>query len=103
MIQNPLFKIRIILATLFAMIVGGTALFHYLENYTFIQSFYFTVTTMTTVGYGDIVPTNDTTRLVVSFYILIAVSLYMSLVTHFGIHYLQFHEKRTLKKKKGTK
>lgn len=92
--NSSLFKIRIIVSTLFALIVGGTFLFHWLEPFTWIQSFYFTVTTMTTVGYGDLTPSNDTTRLFVSFYILVAVSLYVSLITHFGSHYLEFRESR---------
>jgi voltage-gated potassium channel len=97
---NPIFQIRVILTTLLLLIIGGTVLFHSLEDYTIIQSFYFTVTTMTTVGFGDIVPTNDTTRLAVSLYILVSVSLYISLATHFGPHYLQYHHNRA-KKKKG--
>lgn len=93
--DNSLFKIRIIVSTLIALIAGGTVLFHWLEPFTWIQAFYFTVTTMTTVGYGDLTPSNDVTRLFVSFYILIAVSLYVSLITHFGSHYLEFRQNRS--------
>jgi len=41
-------------------------------------------------------PTNDVTRLAVSLYILVAVSLYVSLITHFGAHYLEFRQNRVL-------
>jgi hypothetical protein len=93
--SNPLFKIRIIFGTLIFLVLGGTVLFHYLEpSFTWIQAFYFAVTTITTVGYGDLVPTNDLTRLAVSIYILFAVSLYVSLVTHFGAHYLEYTQRR---------
>lgn len=95
MTTNPLFKIRIIFTTLVLLIIGGTVMFHYLEpTFTWIQAFYFTVTTMTTVGYGDLTPSNDFTRLAVSFYILLAVTLYVSLITHFGSHYLEYQSKR---------
>jgi voltage-gated potassium channel len=98
--QNPLFQIKVIVGTLVLLICGGTALFHYLEpSFTFIQAFYFTVTTMTTVGYGDLTPTSDLTRLAVSIYILVAVSLYVSLITHFGSHYLAYHNNRAKRKK----
>lgn len=56
------------------LLIGGTVLFHILEDWTWIQSFYFTVVTLTTVGYGDLAPSNDTTRLFVSFFILIGVT-----------------------------
>ena len=74
-------------------------LFHYLEpSFTWVQAFYFTVTTMTTVGYGDLTPSNDFTRLAVALYILLAVTLYVSLITHFGSHYLQYHSIRAERK-----
>lgn len=98
---SPIFKIRIIFLTLLLLVAGGMVLFHYLEpTFTWIQAFYFTVTTMTTVGYGDLVPSNDVTRLAVSFYILLSVTLYVSLITHFGAHYLEFHHRRAIKKNK---
>lgn len=97
---NPNYKIRIIYATLFLLVIGGTVLFYYLEpTFTWIQAFYFTVTTMTTVGYGDLTPSNDVTRLAVSFYILFAVTLYLSLIIHFGTHYLEYHSRRANRKK----
>ena len=99
MAADPRLKIRIILTTLLLLVIGGTALFHYLEDFTLIQAFYFTVTTMTTVGYGDLTPTNDVTRLAVSLYILLAVSLYISLITHFGSHFLEARYQSALKKK----
>lgn len=104
MSNNPIFKIRVIFTTLILLLIGGTVLFQYLEpSFTVIQAFYFTVTTMTTVGYGDLTPSNDFTRLAVSLYILLAVTLYVSLITHFGSHYLEFQskraERRTVKKK----
>lgn len=104
---HPLFKIKVIFTTLLMLLAGGTALFHYLEpSFTLIQSFYFTVTTMTTVGYGDLTPSNDVTRLAVSLYILVAVTLYVSLITHFGSHYLEYrhvHALRKVKKKNAKR
>ncbi len=95
MSDNPLFKIRVIFSTLIFLLIGGTVVFQYLEpTFTWVQAFYFTVTTMTTVGYGDLTPSNDFTRLAVSLYILLAVTLYVSLITHFGSHYLEYHSKR---------
>ncbi|MEM0976874.1 MAG: potassium channel family protein [Pseudomonadota bacterium] len=90
-------RVQIIVSTLFLLLLGGTVLFRMLEDFTWIQAFYFTVTTMTTVGYGDLVPTRDATRLVVAVYILISVTLYVSLVTHIGLRYLEERE-RSVKK-----
>ena len=101
--NGPVFKIRVIFTTLVLLLIGGTVLFNYLEpSFTWIQSFYFTVSTMTTVGYGDLTPSNDFTRLAVSFYILLAVTLYVSLITHFGSHYLEYHNQRAVRRRGTT-
>lgn len=63
----------ITIAFLGVLLGGGTLLFHSLEKWTWIESFYFTVATVTTVGYGDIAPTSDETRLAASLYILFGV------------------------------
>ena len=63
------------------MLMGGvllaisTAIFHTLEGWGWINSFYFSVVTLTTVGYGDLVPTSDISRLVTSIYILLSIPL----------------------------
>lgn len=51
----------------FAVGVGG---FMMLENYSFIDAFYMTVITASTVGFGEVHPLSDMGRVFVSFYIL---------------------------------
>lgn len=57
-----------------SLIVLGTIAFHLLENWTFIESFYFSVATLTTVGYGDLHPTYDLSRLFTAVYALFGVA-----------------------------
>lgn len=51
-------------------IIIWTISFHYIENWTFIDSFYFSVTTLTTVWYWDIYPSTEIWRLYAAIYIL---------------------------------
>lgn len=46
-----------------AFILFFTWLFMQLESWSFIDSMYFTVATITTVGYGDLVPTNQASKI----------------------------------------
>lgn len=51
-----------------AVVVVGAALFHRLEGWSWIDSFYFVVVTLTTIGYGDFTPTTPVTKLITIFY-----------------------------------
>lgn len=62
-------------SSLFGWIGIGTLLFHRLEPWTWIQSFYFSVVTITTVGYGDLTPSSDLSRLFTAIYLLVGVSI----------------------------
>ncbi len=63
---------RIFLAIFFLLffLVTGTAGYHILEGYTFIDAFYMTVITISTVGYGEINPLSESGRIFTVFLIL---------------------------------
>lgn len=48
---------------IFAILVFGTIIFSYLENWNIIDAFYFVTMTATTVGYGDFAPTNTISKI----------------------------------------
>jgi len=94
----PHIKLRVIIVSLLFLIGLGTVLFRFLEPFTWIQAFYFTVSTMTTVGFGDLVPSSDGTRLVAALYMLVAVSLYVSFITFWGTHLLEVRTRQLLER-----
>ena len=50
--------------------------FHWLEDdWSWVDSFYFSVVAVTTVGFGDFAPTTDASKLFAVFYILIGVTI----------------------------
>lgn len=50
------------------MIVLGAAIYHWLEGWSWLDSVYFVVITLTTIGYGDFAPTTPVTKLITIFY-----------------------------------
>ena len=54
----------------FLWIMIWTIGFSYIENWSLIDSFYFSVTTLTTVWYWDIIPSTETWRFFTSIFIL---------------------------------
>ena len=63
-----------------AMIFIGTALFHWLEGWSLIDSFYFSVVSLTTVGYGDFAPTQPLTKILSVVYIISGIGMLFSLI-----------------------
>lgn len=50
------------------IILIGVVIYHYLEGWSWVDSLYFVVITLTTIGYGDFTPTTDLTKLITVFY-----------------------------------
>ncbi|MFC2055286.1 potassium channel family protein [Chloroflexota bacterium] len=61
-------RTRPILIYAVVVIVIGTVLFHWLEGWEWIDSLYFVVITLTTIGYGDLTPTTPLSKLITIFY-----------------------------------
>jgi voltage-gated potassium channel len=55
------------------MIVVGAALFQWSQHTSFVTALYWTITTVTTVGYGDVTATNPTSRIVAMVLMIVAV------------------------------
>lgn len=72
----------------------GTFTYHHLENWSYIDSLYFSTTTLTTVGYGDLFPTSNASKLFTVFYILIGVGLVLASITIIGTRYLMTRERK---------
>lgn len=66
---------RYLLALTVLAVFGGTIFYHFVEKLSWVNSFYFCVVTLATVGYGDITPKTDFGKLFTTFYILVGVSI----------------------------
>lgn len=56
-------KIGIFFILVVFLLTAGTISFHYLEGWSFVDSVYFTTSTLLTIGYGDLVPSTDASKL----------------------------------------
>lgn len=57
------------------IITISTVTFHILEGWRVLDAFYYSVVTITTVGYGDLTPTQDASKIAASVLILLAIPL----------------------------
>lgn len=84
------------IGALTALVVIGTLVMKWIEGWSWISSFYFSVTTLATVGYGDLHPTHEASRLFVAFYVIAGVTTALSAMTVVGKNYLEFIERRLM-------
>jgi len=61
-------RTRPFLIYVITILIFGAVLYHWLEGWSWIDSFYFVVITLTTIGYGDFAPTTPLTKLITIFY-----------------------------------
>lgn len=73
-------RVQVALIGLFLTLMGGTLVFHFVEDESLFDSIYFTIITLTTVGYGDITPQTPEGKIAVVLTILVGVGLFGVLI-----------------------
>lgn len=69
------YSTRIISGMILSVVAGGTIMYRLLEDWGWVDSLYFSVITLTSVGYGDLTPSSAESKLFTVIYIVIGISL----------------------------
>jgi len=77
--------IELIIITALILTVG-TSFYHFEEGWSVLDSLYFSVTTLTTVGYGDLTPTTGVSKFFTVIYILAGVGMLLGFVNTVAAH-----------------
>lgn len=67
-LRDPEF--RAIFVGFVGLLIGGTSFYATFEDWSLVDSLYFSVMTLTTVGYGDLAPTTDVSKIFTTVYVL---------------------------------
>lgn len=78
---------RDLLITTFVTIGIGTVIYRLLEGWSWLDSMYFSVITLTTIGYGDFSPQTDQGKVFTIFYIVIGLGIILSFINTIYNHY----------------
>lgn len=71
--REHVYRVAVLLAVL--LVGAATAVYKYGEGWSWVDSLYFSVVAVTTVGFGDLTPSTDGTKLFTVFYVLAGISL----------------------------
>ncbi|MHA7112056.1 potassium channel family protein [Sunxiuqinia elliptica] len=91
---------NLVISTLVTLL-NGTLVYHFVEGWRWLDSFYFSVITLTSVGYGDFSPQTDFGKLFTTLYILTGIGIILGFVNAIYDNRLKHGRKiRALKKQK---
>ncbi len=77
-------EFRALLSFVVFIILSGAIFYMRVEDWSFLDSLYFSVITLTTVGYGDIAPKTDMGKAFTIIYILVGLGVMASFITTLG-------------------
>lgn len=101
LVEKTVLKFLGIFSAVILLFFIGTFAYHQLEGWSYIDSFYFTGVTLTTIGYGDLAPTTDSSKIFTVFFAIAGIGILLVTLTFLGQYFLQ-REKEFKEKYKTT-
>jgi voltage-gated potassium channel len=88
---------RILLASALLTLTIGTVFYHLVERWSWLDSYYFSVVTLTTVGYGDFAPHTAAGKFFTTFYLMFGIGIITAFISYTvrrqGAKYSERHRK----------
>ena len=79
-------EFRALLLVLVGLLVSGTIFYSTVEGWGLLDALYFSVTTLATVGYGDLHPTTPLSKVFTIVYIVLGVGVFVAFITKVTAH-----------------
>ena len=88
-----------ILALLATIVGGGTVFFRVVEGWSWIDAYFFSVVTLSTVGYGNLVPATVLGKIGTTVFIFLGLGVFAVAIQQFGEFAVERRTRRTERKK----
>ena len=86
---------QVLISALISVIAGGTVFFRFVEGWSWIDSYFFTVVTLSTVGYGSLVPQTVVGKVGTTVFIFVGIGVFALAIQQFG----EFTLRRRMRKR----
>ena len=81
-IEEPAFRALLLAASI--VLATGTIFYHFVEDWGWLDSLYFCTVTLTTIGYGDLVPETNAGKIFTVVYVVLGVGMFATFITAFA-------------------
>lgn len=88
-------KASTVILSLLMVIGGGTVFFRVVEGWPWLDSYFFTVVTISTVGYGEIVPVTTLGKLATTGLIFVGLGVFAVAIHQFAHYHMRKREEHT--------
>ena len=78
-----------------ALVATGTVFFRVVEGWSWLDAYFFTVVTLSTVGYGEIVPVTAVGKIGTTVFILLGLGIFIAAVQQWGQFAMRKREEHT--------
>ena len=75
---------RLLIGALVAVVAVGTVFVHYVEGWSWLDAYFFTVVTLSTVGYGSLVPATALGKIAATVLIFTGLGIFAAAIQHFS-------------------
>lgn len=82
-----------VIISLVSVLVTGTVFFHFFEGWSWLDSYFFTVVTISTVGYGSLVPVTVLGKIGTTVFIFLGLGVFAVAIQQFAVYQMLKHTK----------
>jgi voltage-gated potassium channel len=98
--QDPQFRGLLYLTVL--LLLAGMLFYHRIEDWTLLEALYFSVMTLTTVGYGDFYPHTGVGRIFTCLYVLAGLGIVLALLAQLATGAVAARVERSRRRPEAT-
>ncbi len=95
--KDPAFRLLALTASI--TLGAGAVFYHFVEGWRYLDSLYFCVMTLATVGYGDFSPQTDAGKVFTMLYVFIGIGLLIAIFTRLAEGLIETQKKRITRSK----